>query len=435
MNSSAPVQGHRPAMTSAANIGRALMSISLLSIFIVGVGAFLLSYYSLHQQTERHLRTLISFAASESRSAIEFRDSKTAREILESIPLEEGLVHAEIRDTSNTILAKFDRWPTGWVGVLANLIGNERVHQDVIVEGKRIGSITLEGGSQPMLLTLMVLFIWFAFGMMLFAICALILGRRYTRRFTRPILQLKEVVQRLIEDRDFSRRAPPSSLTEVEDLRLEFNFLLDEIGVRDHLLTQSNEALRRAAYLDALTGLPNRAMFDPAMRTAINTCDRERTRACLFYLDVDAFKSINDNFGHATGDELLRQIAARLRAWRPQETLSARLGGDEFVVLLSPLADDLEVASLLRQLHKTLEQPIQHGDIVIRPRVSIGAAIYPDHAPNVDEFVRRADQMMYVAKSRHYQNSRITDWKAFPATGDITPLFNPKTDKSIAGKA
>lgn len=415
MNDTAPTKRRPSAMTSAANIGRALLSISLLSIFVVGTGAFLLSYHSLHQQTERHLRTLISFTASESSSAIEFRDSKTATEILNSIPLEEGLVSAEIRDASGIVLANFDRWPKGWIGALAALIGNERVHQDVILDGKRIGSVALEGGSEPMLMTLMVLFVWFAFGMMLFAIFALVAGRRYTSRFTRPILQLKAVVQDLIDDRDFSRRAPPSSLNEVEDLRLEFNILLDEIVLRDHLLTQSNEALRRAAYLDALTGLPNRAMFDPAMRTAINTCDRERTRACLFYLDVDAFKSINDNFGHAVGDELLRQLASRLRAWRPQETLSARLGGDEFVILLTPLAEHVEIAPILSDLHKALEQPIQHDDIVIQPRISIGAAIYPDNAPSVDEFVRRADQMMYVAKSRHYQNSRITNWKTFPA--------------------
>lgn len=422
-------------MKSAASIGRALLSISVLSILVVGIGTFLLSYYSLHQQTERHLRTLISFAASESRSAIEFRDSKTAAEILHSIPAEEGLVTAEIRDGSNIVLAELDRHPQGWIGFLARLIGNELVRKDVMVEGQRIGSIMLEGGSEPMLRALAALFAWFVFGIMLFAVCALFLGRRYTRRFTQPILQLKEVMQRLIEDRDFSQRAPASSLTEVEDLRLEFNVLLEEISLRDHLLTQSNEALRRVAYLDALTGLPNRAMFDPAMRTAINTCDRERTRACLFYLDVDAFKSINDSFGHAIGDELLRRIAARLRAWRPQETLSARLGGDEFVTLLAPLPNHIDIEPILRQLHKELEQPMQHGDVVIQPRISIGAAIYPDHAPNAEEFVRRADQMMYVAKSRHYQNSRITNWKPFQGSAESIPGLLLKSDKYLAGKA
>lgn len=412
MNQAPSAQVAGAAMNSAASISRVLMVVSVLSILVVSTGAFLLSYHTLHQKTERHLRTLVRFAASESRGAIEFRDSKTAAEILRSIPPEVGIVSGEISDASGVVLARIDQQPEGWVGVLASLIGNEKAHEDVIVEDQRIGSIMLEGGSTSMLQSLGALVAWFVFGTLVFAACALIFGRRYTLRFTEPILQLREVVQGLIDDRDFTRRAPPSSLKEVEDLRLEFNTLLDEIGLRDHLLTKSNEALRRAAYLDALTDLPNRAMFDPALRTALNTSDREQSRACLFYLDIDAFKSINDNFGHAVGDELLRRIAARLRNWRPQETLSARLGGDEFVVLLAPLGVDADVELIMRQLQRELEQPVWHQEIMIQPRVSVGAAVYPDNAPSAEEFVRRADQMMYLAKSRHYQDSRLTQWQS-----------------------
>lgn len=427
MNGAAKNNPVQKPIKSVASIGRALLLISVISILVVGTGAFLLSYHSLHQKTERHLNTLISFAASESRIAIEFRDSKTALDILQSISPEEGLVAAEIRDASGVVLASIDHRPRGWIGLMARLIGDERVTEDVVVENQKVGSIMLEGGSEPMLRTLAVLMAWFAFGMVLFAACAVCLGRHYTLRFTAPILQLRAVMQSLVDDRDFSRRAPPSSLAEVEDLRMEFNVLLDEIRVRDHLLTQSNEALRRVAYLDALTNLPNRAMFDPALRTAINTCDRERERACLFYIDVDAFKSINDNFGHAVGDELLRRIASRLRAWRPQETLAARLGGDEFVVLLAPLPEQTQIEPILRELHKALELPVAVGEIMIQPRTSIGAAVYPDQAPSAEEFVRRADQMMYLAKSRHYQNSRITHWQA---SAESSQAGNSITQKS-----
>lgn len=416
-----PEKKRRAPLASADRIGRALLSISVTSILFVGVGAFLLSYYSLHQQTGRHLQTLISFAASESRSAIEFQDTKTASDILESIPEEEGIVLAEIRDVSDNVLARIDRRRKGLTGVLAALIGNELVTQDVIVEKQRIGRVILEGGSEPMLNALGVLFAWFVFGMLVFATGATAVGHRLTMRFTLPILQLREVVKRLVDDRDFNRRAPPSSLAEVEDLRTEFNVLLDEIRLRDHLLTQSNEALRRVAYLDALTGLPNRAMFDAALRKSISECDQQNKRACLFYLDIDAFKSINDTFGHDVGDHLLSTVAARLRVWKPEETLSARLGGDVFVILLSPLPDNTDLDFLLRHLRRDLEQPVKHGDVLIQPRISIGAAVYPDHAPSAEEFVRRADQMMYVAKNRHYQSSRITHWKSPPAISDADP--------------
>lgn len=421
-----PMQKKRPATVSMAHIGRALLSISVLAILVVGTGAFLLSYHSLHRQTAQHLQTLVSFAASESGSAIEFRDSKTATEILQSIPHEVGLTAAEIRDESNIVLARFDRQPVGLIGTLAGLAGMERIERDVIVEGRRIGSIMLEGGAEPMLRTLAGLLAWIVFGMLLFAGSALIVGRIYAARFTEPIHQLRSTIQRLIEHRDFSQRAPPSSLTEVEDLRLEFNILLDEIGMRDLRLTQSNDALRRAAYIDVLTGLPNRAMLDSVLQTTIDTCNRQRSRACLFYLDIDAFKSINDRFGHAVGDELLSQIAGRLHGWRKPEAVAARLGGDEFVVLLSPLAEHVEPEALLRELYVALEQPVYHQDVVIWPGISIGNAIYPTVAGNAEELMHRADQAMYQTKNWHHQRRQVTRWRVL--TENDKTISNPKRE-------
>ncbi len=406
------------ATVSAAHISRALLAISMLAILVVGTGAFLLSYHSLHQQTARNLQTLISFAASESSSAIEFRDSETAAEILRSIPREVGLTAAEIRDDSNVVLARFERQPEGLLGVLAGLAGMERVEQDVVLEGRRIGSIMLEGGAEPMVSTLLGLFAWLVFGMILFAGCALLVGRSYAVRFTEPIYQLREIVQRMIEHRDYSQRAPASSLAEVEDLRLEFNVLLEEIGLRDRRLTQSNEALRRAAYIDVLTGLPNRAMFDSILQTTIDSCNLDHGRACLFYLDIDAFKSINDTFGHAVGDELLSQIAARLGAWREHETFAARLGGDEFVLLLSPLREQADIEVILSDLRATLEQTVQHQNVVIQPGVSIGAAVYPDVANDPEELMYQADRAMYQIKNSNHRRGQVTQWRVIADTAD-----------------
>lgn len=412
MTSSRQTHQPLPATASAAHISRALLSISALAVLIVGTGAFLLSYHYLHEQTKRHLQTLISFAASESRSAIEFRDTKTAAEILQSIPKAEGIAFAQISDASGIVLASVDERADGGIRKLADWIGNERVSQEVNVEGRRIGSIVLEGGSEPMLRTLSGLSVGFVLGTLVVALCALALARSYTRRFTQPIWQLHTVIKQLIENRDFSQRAPPSSLGEVEELRCEFNVLLEEISLRDHLLTQSNAALRRVAYVDALTGLPNRAMFEPALQRTIETCDRSHTRAALFYLDIDTFKSVNDNLGHAAGDELLSHIAARLRAWRPLETTSTRIGGDEFVVLLSPLAGDADLPQILAELHIELEVPLDFDGTVVYPSTSIGFAVYPDSARDAEDLVRTADQAMYAAKNRRYRQGLGTRWEA-----------------------
>ncbi len=422
----------RPTKTSAAHIDRALLSISALAIFIMGVGAFLISYHILREQALRHLQTLISFTASQSQSAIEFRDERTALDILQSIPEGEGVSLAEIQDASGTALAHIDARTDDALGRFATWVGSARIDQDVVVEGRVIGRVVLEGGSAPMLRVLQTLLFWFPVGMLLVGLCALLFARIYTRRFTHPIRQLRTFVMQLIENRDFSQRAPPSSLAEVEDLRLEFNTLLDEIGLRDRLLLQSNALLRRLAYLDALTNLPNRAMFEQTLQKTVEACDRDGTRACLFYIDVDAFKSINDNLGHAAGDALLVQIADRLRVWRPQETTATRLGGDEFVVLLAPLDDMIDPTLLAVELRSALAAPLHHGGCVIYPSTSIGTAIYPDATRDMDEFVSVADHAMYAAKNQRHLQGRTTHWQSVATldtpspTSDLTDS-NPST--------
>jgi diguanylate cyclase len=395
--------------TSASHIGRALLIISILSIAMMSLCAIVVSYYFLHDQTQRHLRTLIAFTASESTTALNFNDARVGEEILRAIPAAEGLSMAELRDASGQVLVQVRNNPGDILSHLAERLGSDRVSQDVVLDGKRIGSVTLEGGSGPLLRTMAGIFAFSIPVMFFVVLTSLMLARRYTRRITQPILQLRTVVQRLIQHRDFSQRAPPSELTEVEELRSEFNTLLDEIGLRDRLLTQTNDTLRRVAYVDALTGLPNRAMFEQALQRSTEICAKNGARASLFYLDIDAFKSINDNFGHSVGDTLLSEIGARLRAW-PPATVAARIGGDEFVVLIAPLTAQQDICRLAADLQRALDAPLQLKGQTIYPGISIGAAVYPDMTGNVDELIKIADQAMYTAKDQRYRQSKATRW-------------------------
>jgi diguanylate cyclase (GGDEF)-like protein len=129
----------------------------------------------------------------------------------------------------------------------------------------------------------------------------------------------------------------------------------------------------------------------------------------LFYLDIDAFKSINDNFGHSVGDTLLSEIGARLRAW-PQATVAARIGGDEFVLLIAPLNAQQDISRLAADLQRTLDAPLQLKGQTIYPGISIGAAVYPDMTRNADELIKIADQAMYTAKDQRYRQSKATRW-------------------------
>jgi diguanylate cyclase (GGDEF)-like protein len=400
------------AATSAAHISRALLTLSMVSILMMTLGAFAVSYHFLHEQTQRHLHTLMALTASEAVAPLQFRDRTTAAEVLHAIPPQEGIELAQLRDDAGHLLAEVENTEESFIAHMARGFDAMHLTQDIVVDGRRLGSVTLSGGNEPLLRALLGLLGWCVTVMLVIGMTSLILARQRTRRITQPIHELRTVVQRLIEDRDFTQRAPPSDLSEVEDLRREFNILLDEIAVRDQQLRKTNAALKRVAYVDALTGLPNRAMFEQALLKVADEATAAGSRACLFYLDIDGFKSVNDTLGHSAGDDLLEAVGARLRTWQPQRSFAARIGGDEFVLLLAPLDETDDVRHLVADLQATLEPPISVNGRSLYPGISVGHAVYPDMAQDVDRLIELADQSMYAAKKQRYRRNGVTRWGA-----------------------
>ncbi len=162
---------------------------------------------------------------------------------------------------------------------------------------------------------------------------------------------------------------------------------------------RAEEALRHLALHDALTGLPNRTLFQDRLRLAIRTAERACQPFTLLFVDLDRFKEVNDSLGHQFGDRVLERVGARLReALRDSDTV-ARLGGDEFAVLLP--AAGAEVARALAQ--KALEQlaaPLTLDGRQLEIGASIGIAVYPEHGADAESMIHRADTAMYVAKQQ-----------------------------------
>jgi diguanylate cyclase (GGDEF)-like protein len=196
---------------------------------------------------------------------------------------------------------------------------------------------------------------------------------------------------------------------------------------RDQTLRAHNSLLRRLAFHDALTGLPNRAMFERALPETLNECTRTQAGAALLYLDIDSFKSVNDTFGHAAGDSLLIETANRLQRWLPEGAIAARLGGDEFVVLISPWQrarnqPSHASADVVAGLQSALEQPVQIGTHLIHPGVSVGLAAYPDSAGDADALLKMADKAMYAVKGTHYQAATVTHWTPLTQAQTFAPV-------------
>ncbi|MEV6847191.1 EAL domain-containing protein [Actinoplanes sp. NPDC051411] len=182
--------------------------------------------------------------------------------------------------------------------------------------------------------------------------------------------------------------------------------------IRD--LTRQRAIMARQAFRDPLTQLGNRAMFIDHAEDAL--ADADETMTAVIIIDLDGFKEVNDTYGHAAGDELLRTTAARLNAnVRTNDTVS-RLGGDEFVVLLPRLVDDTIADTVADRILRDLLQPLVVGDIMLSIRASAGIAITRGSGHDVDEVLREADQALYQAKAEGKGVARRFDPELFART-------------------
>ncbi|WP_298185790.1 EAL domain-containing protein [Acidiferrobacter sp.] len=163
--------------------------------------------------------------------------------------------------------------------------------------------------------------------------------------------------------------------------------------------TEREQQLVHQARHDALTGLDNRALFRQKLEEALALPPQQRKGLAVAILDLDGFKGINDQFGHIVGDELLRQIAARLRAAVPANTTAARLGGDEFGLILSPVDEQAQAAATIEAIRWALDSPfVAAGHEQLAIAASIGISLFPGDGDHVDDLIRRADLALYEAK-------------------------------------
>jgi diguanylate cyclase (GGDEF)-like protein len=163
--------------------------------------------------------------------------------------------------------------------------------------------------------------------------------------------------------------------------------------------------IERLAYHDALTGLPNRALFLDRLSQALTAAHRNRRCGAVLFVDLDQFKRINDVHGHATGDAVLREVAKRLAYYLREGDTVARLGGDEFVVLLPDLGSSLEdagslVMAVAQKIRGALEAPVAIDRKEYASSASIGITLFPKDSEGVEDLMREADTAMYRAKER-----------------------------------
>jgi diguanylate cyclase (GGDEF)-like protein/PAS domain S-box-containing protein len=187
---------------------------------------------------------------------------------------------------------------------------------------------------------------------------------------------------------------------------------------RDVTALKVKEAfLSHRALHDALTGLPNRVLLLDRLESALARLRRHQSFLAVLYLDLDRFKTVNDNLGHEIGDRLLHEVARRLQdTLRPSDSV-ARLGGDEFAAVLPDLHDATEAVQVAERLLAVVAEPVDLGEGELVVTVSIGIAGGGDGSTSAAELLRRADFAMYAAKDRG--RARVESYD------DLTPTDPP----------
>ncbi|MGR9117606.1 MAG: ABC transporter substrate-binding protein, partial [Gammaproteobacteria bacterium] len=202
-----------------------------------------------------------------------------------------------------------------------------------------------------------------------------------------------------------------AELLTISALRDDAGNIINYIGLFSDITQskQQQKTLEFMAHYDPLTRLPNRVLFADRFSQAIAHSNRVRSLLAICYLDLDGFKHINDTMGHEAGDQLLVEVAKRIKSQLREEDTVSRLGGDEFALLLENLDSLEQCREVLGRIHKILTEPFLIEAEPITIAASSGVTIYPDDKEQPDILLRHADQAMYQAKLEGRNRYKLYD--------------------------
>jgi len=162
----------------------------------------------------------------------------------------------------------------------------------------------------------------------------------------------------------------------------------------------AEEKIRHMATHDVLTDLPSLRLGKDRLSMALGTARRHKNLAAVMFIDLDDFKAVNDAHGHAAGDNVLKEVANRLRSSVRETDTVARVGGDEFLLIATELHSSDDAARIAEKVVHLVSQPvILNHDQQATVGASVGIALYPDHGEDIDQLIKQADQAMYQVKN------------------------------------
>lgn len=392
----------RPAQRLSRLLSRSFALVAVLAVS-TALLAVLVTGFTLQRSYARdNLRLLAQQAAYAAEIPVVFNDERALADALNAVLTSDNVATIVVdANGRQTRLGQSTADRGGVTGTLApRLLLPEPVTMQIVSAGSPIGSVTLtsSGAGVGRLLIASIV------GTLL-CIAAIVLGtlaiaRRLNRAMVRPLEHIAEVTHAVREEGRFDRRVPEAQIVEVDALVGDFNAMLTQLEEWQGQAARTHEALVHRASYDPLSGLPNRTTFTEQLRDAIRSAKRNDDRVGLLFLDGDNFKQTNDRFGHAAGDRVITEVAARIPPLLRVGDLVARIGGDEFAVLVHHIEGVNDAQMVARRIAQVMEAPVGiSGTDSVVVGLSIGVAIYPDDGADVEQLMQIADDRMYAEKN------------------------------------
>lgn len=375
----------------------------------LAIGAFtaIMSYVNTRSSIallDSRLATLADVIGQNSAAALDFRDAKSAAEVLGALRREPPVVSACLYNTRGSLFSEYQRdarvAPCPRYAVTPRTRGSD--YRSVMREIRRatdfVGSIDVTADLHDLKYRnnrMIVIAIMMALVALTMAGCS---GALLQRRISKPVTQLASAMNQVTAEGTLEARVIVEGKNEIAQLASGFNRMIVELDRRNQIARRAESQLLEQARTDALTGLPNRRHLGEQLAYELDRIYQEKRIIGLLYIDLDGFKLVNDSLGHCVGDQLLCEVAERLKSRvRSRDTL-ARVGGDEFTVILTGLSSD-EDATVAA---KGLIQSLSRSFVIEGNEITIGASIgISTHHPAESEdpdLLKQADSAMYAAK-------------------------------------
>jgi len=375
---------------------RGSLSVALMSVALVGLTMMPVSLFVLRAYSQHNLKLIARSIAYTLDAAVIFNNPQAAEEGLQAIVGGEAIAEATIYDVEGAVFARHQNAEP----LLINWLLGDQYRQPMLHGGKSIGEIHLIGHAGSLMVFLLWASISVLAGLLLAVLAARWLSWRMVKRIIEPLENMARITRAIRRDRDFTHHVPQNTnLSELNDLSEDFNALLDELYAWQTNIKLENSLLAYKARHDDLTSLPNRSFFEYRLNLLLQEAGRQKKCAALLFIDCDEFKAINDGLGHAAGDKVLVDVAARIRSQLRESDLVARLGGDEFAALIYPVPEEKDALRIADAILGCMDTPIELGEgATVSTSLTVGIALYPQHGRTPERLLRSADVAMYLAK-------------------------------------